>query len=157
MPRDNQVLMEDVQIVFRNFGGGPTKFKPAGERTVGVLLPDEIAIAMAEDDWLVKWLNPREDGDAPKPWLPVKLEFEKGRPPNVVMITSGGRTHLNASTIECLDYADILKVDLIVTPYDWTMSDGKSGRKAYLKSMYVTIDEDELERKYSIAGEPSAE
>ena len=52
------------------------------------------------------------------------------------------------SQVETLDWVDILNVDLIVRPYEWTVN-GKSGVKAYLQSIYVTIEEDPLELKYS--------
>jgi hypothetical protein len=47
-----------------------------------------------------------------------------------------------------LDWVDIINVDLIVRPYAWTVNQ-KSGVKAYLQSLYVTIEEDPLEIKYS--------
>jgi hypothetical protein len=94
-------------------------------------------------------LKPRseEEEDAPQAYLPISVNF-KGRPPRIVLITSRGRTNLDEDTVEMLDWADILNVDLIVRPYEWTVNQ-KSGVKAYLQSLYITIEEDALEQKYS--------
>lgn len=155
MPQqDNTVLMEGVRIIFRNFAGREGQYNREGDRNFAVLLDDKVAHAMAEDQWNVKWLKPREeDEDAtPQAYLPISVNF-KGRPPRIVLVTSRGRTNLDESTIETLDWVDIINIDLIVRPYEWTVN-GKSGVKAYLQSIYVTIEEDPLELKYN-AIEPS--
>ena len=151
MPREDTVLMEGVRIIFRNFEGKEGQYNRAGDRNFAVLLDDTTAEAMAADGWNVKWLKPREDSEEeeqPQAYLQVSLNFDKGRPPRVVMITTRGRTNLDESTVEMLDWADIQNVDLIVRPYTWEVN-GKTGIKAYLQSIYVTVEEDELERKYA--------
>jgi hypothetical protein len=150
MPQDNTVLMEGVRIIFRNFAGKEGQYNREGDRNFAVLIDDTVAAALAEDGWNVKWLKPRDDDteeDSTQAYLPVSLNF-KGRPPRIVLITSRGRTNLDESTVEMLDWADIINVDLIVRPYEWVVSD-KSGIKAYLQSIYVTIEEDPLEKKYA--------
>jgi hypothetical protein len=146
---DNTVLMEGVRIIFRNFSGKEGQYNREGDRNFAVLLDEKIATVMAEDNWNVKWLRPRpeEEGEEPQAYLPVSVNF-KGRPPRIVLITSRGRTNLDESQVETLDWVDIINVDLIVRPYEWTVNN-KSGVKAYLQSIYVTIEEDPLEIKYS--------
>ena len=150
MPQpDNTVLMEGVRIIFRNFSGKEGQYNREGDRNFAVLLEDKIAEAMAADNWNVKWLRPRseDEEESPQAYLPVSVNF-KGRPPRIVLITSRGRTNLDEDTVETLDWVDIINVDLIVRPYEWTVNQ-KSGIKAYLQSIYVTIEEDPLEIKYS--------
>lgn len=151
MPKnDRQVLLEDVRITFRNFRGLAKKFNNAGKRNFVVLLDDDVAQRMAADGWTIKMLKPKPDDAEPlpeRPILPVEVNFG-GRPPKVVMITSKGRTHLDESTVDMLDFVDIRTVDLIINPYDWTMN-GASGTKAYLEALYITIEEDALELKYA--------
>lgn len=150
MPQqDNTVLMEGVRIIFRNFAGKEGQYNREGDRNFAVLLDEKTAMAMAEDGWNVKTLKPREDDEdqLEQPYLPVTVNF-KGRPPRIVQITSRGRTNLDESMVETLDWVDILNVDLIVRPYEWTVN-GKTGIKAYLQSLYITIEEDPLEAKYA--------
>lgn len=146
---DNTVLMEEVRIVFRNFAGREGQFNREGDRNFAVLLDDDVAERMAKDGWNVKWLRPREEDEEPheQAYLQVSVSY-KGRPPRIVMVTSRGRTNLSEDEVEILDWADIEQVDLIVRPYDWSVG-GKTGIKAYLQSMFVTIREDALELKYS--------
>lgn len=145
--RDRRVVMEDVRLIFRNFSGKEGLFNREGERSFSVLLDEDIAKVMAQDGWNVKWLKAIEPGDPDQAHLSVAVSYKK-RPPRVVLITSKNRTTLDERTIGSLDYADIRTVDLIVVPSEWEVN-GKTGIKAYLKSIYVTIEEDELELKYA--------
>lgn len=150
MPQqDNTLLMEGVRIVFKNFSGRESQYNREGDRNFSVLLDESTAKQLAEDDWNVKWLKPRDDEEeeTPQAFLPVSVSF-KGRPPRIVLVTQRGRTNLDESQIDTLDWADIVNADLIVRPYAWTVN-GKTGIKAYLQSLYVTIQEDPLEVKYS--------
>ena len=144
---DNNVIMQDVRIIFRNFAGKEGQYNREGDRNFAVLLDDKVADEMAKDGWNVKWLKAREEGEPEQAYLQVSVNF-KGRPPRVVMLTSRGRNNLGEDEVELLDWADIKMVDMIVRPYEWLVN-GKSGIKAYLQSIFVTIEEDELELKYA--------
>lgn len=144
---DNLVI-ESAEILFRNFSGVQSQYNPAGSRNFCVIIPTEdIAEKLSADGWNVKRLRPREEGDPERPYIQVNVSFS-GRPPIVKMITSSGQTMLDEETIGMLDYADISNVDLIIGPYNWNVN-GKSGVKGYVRSMYVTIREDEFAAKYA--------
>lgn len=140
------VLLENRRILFRNFSGEQGLYNAAGNRNFNVVLEPEEAEAMERDGWLVKYLRPREEEDQPLPRLEVTVKFGK-YPPRVILITSKGKTQLDEDMVKILDWAEIENVDMIVRPYEWEVN-GKTGVKAYLKSIYVTLHEDELEKKY---------
>jgi hypothetical protein len=141
-------MVEDARLVFRNFSGKEGQYNREGDRNFSVILDDEAAQLMLKDGWNVKYLASREEGEPDTPYIQIAVNFSN-RPPRVVMITSTARTNLSEESISVLDWADIRTCDLIARAYDWTVN-GKSGTKAYLQSMFITIEEDELERKYAI-------
>lgn len=155
MDRDT-ITLEDVQILFRNFEGRETEYNNPGNRNFCVLLNDDIGKAMQHDGWNVKLLKPREEGDEPKPYIQVTVGF-KIRPPRMVMINSISkrRTILDEETCQLLDWADILTADLIIRARPWSVR-GNAGIKAYLKTLFVIIDEDYLELKYAEGNEQLA-
>lgn len=147
--RINEIVLEESRIVFRNFEGRETAYNRAGDRNFSVLLSEEEAEAMAKDGWNVKYLKVREEGETPQAHVEVAVSY-KGRPPEIYMIgeQTRKRTHLDEDAVEMLDWVDIANVDLILNPYEWVVN-GKTGIKAYLKKMFVTIREDPLELKYA--------
>lgn len=146
---EERPVFEDCKIIFKNFKGEQSQYNRAGDRNFCVIIDDlETAKKMANDGWNIKYLPPLEEGDEETAYLPVAVSF-KINPPTIRMFSSRGKgTYLDESTVQMLDYAEIDKVDLIVNPYNWEVN-GKSGVKAYVKSMYVTIKEDPLARKYA--------
>ena len=142
----NNIIIENARIAFKNFSGKEGKFNPAGRRNFCVFLDSDLAHVLEGDGWNVRWLEPRDPQEDKQAYLQVSVSYEN-IPPHIVLVTSSGKTVLDADSIHILDWAEVQNVDLIIRPYNWDVN-GKSGVKAYIKSMYVTIVEDRFEEKY---------
>lgn len=144
------IVIEDAHIIFRNFSGKTSQFNPAGKRSFALILTQEEADRFSKEGWNVKYLKPREPGDDPTPYINVNVKFSKDYPsrdPKIYTISGRKRTSITEETVGTLDYAEIETVDLVVSPYRWTMN-GKEGITAYLKEMYITV-EDYFGSKYN--------
>lgn len=149
----SKIVMENARLIFRNFEGREEKYNRKGDRNFGLVIEDqEVVEQLIADGWNVKNFTPKNNDkydDTPETvyWLPVTVRFDNV-PPKVTLVTRRKKTKLDEENISALDYASIKEVDVIVTPFDWEVN-GKSGTKAYLQTMYVTINEDEFADKYA--------
>ena len=144
------IVINGARIAFRNFNGAEGKFNPAGRRNFCVFLEKGFAEDLASEGWNIRWLKPRDEQEEEQAYMQVAVSFEKVKnipPLEVTMITSRGKTALDEESVGILDWAEIENADIRIRPYNWKTPD-KSGVKGYLASMFVTIVEDELEKKY---------
>lgn len=139
-PRDI-LQIDDARIIYRNFAGRGDKYNREGDRNFAVVIPDEdMANDLTKLGWNVKIKPPREDGDTPFMFLPVKVKFND-RGPNVYLKTGNVQNRLDEESVGLLDNIDIIGVDLDIRPFDWDVN-GKMGRTAYLQSIRVIQDID---------------
>lgn len=138
-----KITIENARLTFRNFSG---KGDYPG-RNFGVALDERDAKNLKKIGWNVKERPPREEGDDTSYYLPVHLRFDIN-PPIIFLVTSNKKTQLFENDVAMLDWSDIVNVDLTIRPYNWQTASGKSGVKAFAKTMYVTIEEDKLDSKY---------
>lgn len=168
MKKENMTInREDGTVVFnnalvpggnwRNFAGMPTKYKPANtERYFHIFLTDEEAQRLEDLGWNVKRTKHENPSEPQQAYLQVfiKLDVSPRLQPRIWQTRKKGRPILmDADLINQLDSDDIERCKLQIRPYDWTLATGKSGRKAFVKQMFVTIVEDDFAAEFFDEGD----
>ena len=146
----DNITIENARIMFRNFSGKETKFNRVGDRNFCVIIDDPgVAKNLLNDGWNIKLWQPKDEEATPVNYIPVKLRFDVV-PPKIYRISSltGKQVLMDEEMISAFDSEEFKNVDLILHPYTWEIN-GKVGITAYVKTMYVTVEEDALAAKYA--------
>lgn len=134
-PRDI-LQVNDARIIYRNFRGEGSKYNREGDRNFAMIIPNqELADELIAHGWNVKIKAPREEGEDPFMYLPIKVKFND-RGPHIYLMTGERTNRLEEDMVPMLDDIDICSVNLDIRPYDWEVN-GKTGRTAYLQAMKV--------------------
>lgn len=135
---NENVIIENAQIRFRNFSGTKTEFNKAGNRQFSLFLPQETADILEGAGWYIKHKPPRNEGDDPRNQMDVSVMFGK-YPPIIKLIShDGAESYLNEENVGILDSVDIDHATVEIRPYNWDVN-GKTGVKAYVKELMVYV------------------
>lgn len=143
----NNIEVENARIIFRNFSGRVDKFNTQGRKQFSLILDQGLAEELRDEGWNVKPLKSRDEDEEPKFILNVKVNYGSRVSPVIYLVSEGKKTLLNDKTVSILDNVDIENVDLVIVPYNYD-ANGKTGISAYVKNMYVTMQEDVFAKKY---------
>jgi hypothetical protein len=154
-PRET-IIFEEAHLIFKNFTGEGRKYNKEGDMNFSIMLSEDLAVELLRKELNIKELPRREEDDQQHYHLPVAVQF-KNYPPRIWLVsnidpeTGVGRnkTLLGPGMCGILDKLESTRVDLVISPYRWRMDNGDTGIKAYLQTLYFTMYEDELERKYA--------
>ena len=104
--------IDDARIIFRNFRGEGSPYNREGDRNFALIIPtEEMADELVAEGWNVKKKDPREEGDDPFIFLPVKIKFND-RGPHVYLKTGDVSNKLDEESVGCIDDIDIRSVNL---------------------------------------------
>lgn len=144
----SNLTIRDAIIIFRNFSGTRDKYK-SNVRGFSVVVTDPLAAQLAQDGWNIRPLRMRDGDEEQRYQLPVTVGF-KVRPPKIICVNGfdGQGVELTEGNIATLDWCKILKADVVIRPREYTVN-GKSGIKAYLQSLGVIIESDEVMNDYT--------
>jgi hypothetical protein len=148
---DEEIKLENVRLIYRNFAGEERQFNVAGQRNFAIPLDEDLANHLSAIGWNVKKKERVIDGEIETLYhLPVKVKMDGRVPPKIFTITKSKnrRNQLDEETVGMLDWAEYETVDVILRPFNWDVN-GKQGVTAYLKTLFMVLHEDELELKYS--------
>lgn len=147
MARMSNAKVEDAGLLYPNFAGRKDDFNAEGKRNFVLHIDEPTALAMKADGWNVKKQEAKEEGASDRYIMKVNVNFEGRFPPSIWIVTSRGKAQIPADLVFMLDAMDVSHIDVILNPYQYTVR-GDSGVSAYLKTAYLTLQENELDEKY---------
>lgn len=145
-------MVEDIvlgDIIWKNFAGRETEFKPEGTRVFHLKF-DQAGADFFEAAGITGVKNLKfneEHDDEPMSHVPVSVTFGD-YPPEIYIIVNGRKKRLTEENVSMLDRCRIIGGDMFISPWQWKVAN-KTGKKLFLRKAYFEIQLDTLDDKYS--------
>ena len=138
----SDLMIEDAKILFTNFAGSPTRYNSeGGKREFSVALPLNLVEDLEKDGWNVKYRkNADGEFDPERPYLGVKVSY-KFRAPAIWLIAGGRKQLMTEDTVATLDNITFKTADVVIHPSVYDVR-GQQGISAYVKELYVVMDDE---------------
>ncbi len=143
------ISVEGAHLMFCNFEGRKREFNEEGKRNFCLVVSENPTLLQRCNDLGIRvksYVN-KTTGKVDYQYVQIAVRFDNV-PPTIVLIANGYKTVLTESNVAMLDSMDIANVDLVIHPHAWSKY-GRSGVKPYLRTMYVTMEEDNFAKKYA--------
>lgn len=141
MAKVGDLYIDNAKLANRDFGGDRARERGFGDdnRSFSVEIEDPDLFKKLHDDGCSVWVsNFAADGEEPKKYLNVKVNFN-GIAPKIVMIASDGSSvRLTRTNVRELDSAWIRHAELYINFNEWNRG-GVSGITAYCDTLVVEL------------------
>ena len=152
--KDNTIAFNNADLGrggWSNFSGRPLPWDPANtKRTFTIFLTEEEYKRLKDLGWNVKEREPKNASEPSTYHLKVTVNYDVSRKlqPRIWLVrNSGDPVLLEPEDLFQLDDEDtiITRAKVQIRAYDWEWGTGKNarkGRKAMLKQMFITIEQE---------------
>lgn len=143
----NVITIKNSSVAYKNFRGIGGDYNNEGDRNFNVVIDETTARELKNAGYNIRVQPGRKEGDDDRYLLKINVSYRFVEP-NIYVIEDGTRVKITEDTVGRLDGANIDFVDLSFTPSHWKKG-AREGVAAYLKTMYVYLQVDELDREWN--------
>ena len=148
------VKAEDVY--FFNIIGRPAPWENENDknkRAIGIFLDDKTAKQMKEEGWYVRMTKVKKEGDIPKPYVEVIVNFDSPySEPKVFLVEGDVQTRIKADDAielqQLFNEGSMLKMDIKISPYTNYSFYDKYGAVAFVDILGFHAEVDPIAAEY---------
>jgi len=145
---DLEIENASIKWGFSHFDGREDTFNDEGDHNFTVIIDsEEEAQRLMAEGWNIRTMEGREEGDPPEYLLKVKISYRFEAPP-IFFLKGTRRFRADEADLADIKRATVQQIDVIITPKPWVHG-RDTGVSAYVKEMYVKINESRFAQQYA--------